>query len=65
MRLGHFARMVQIHMSNSPRHSRPKDGVASLAYGAHHVGIMDAGVIHRPLKKSGAGRRLHFLPPQT
>jgi len=35
----------------SPRHiphSRPKDGVASLAYGARHVGS-HAGVFHRPL----------------
>ena len=44
---GHF----QIHMSNSPRVS------------AHHAGIIDAGVIHRPRKKSGAGRRLLFFAP--
>jgi len=48
--------VFEIHMSNSPRLE------------AHHVGIigiMDAGMIHRPRKSSGAGRRLHFLLPQA
>jgi hypothetical protein len=46
--LGERRAVVLIHISNSPRHSRPKDGVASLAYAARLLSIR-TGVIHRPL----------------
>jgi hypothetical protein len=58
--------VIQIHMSNSPRHSRrhsrSKNGVASLAYVARHVGT-HAGVFHRPVVSLALGLRLLFLSP--
>jgi hypothetical protein len=33
---------MQIRMSNSPRHSRSKDGVASLAYGTSTSALLQA-----------------------
>src|SRR5260221_13511881 len=45
-----------------PAHSRPKDGVASLAY-ARKILKHQSDVIHRPLWRCGAGRRLLFPFP--
>ena len=44
-----------------PRHSRPKDGVASLAY-ARKILKQQTGVIHRPCYLVGVGTAVISLP---